>query len=144
MIKKVSYRELISIVGSLSFKEKDEMEAREFNCKNVIDCYFNIKMPEFSECYIVYDNRTNDVLCPIVLQRDGFLIFFVTKNLGRTNQIQFVKDIKKLSQDVVNRVGSIFVNTINWYKEAHKIDELIGFRPYKRNYKFTTYVLENK
>jgi len=145
MYKEVSKEEFKAIVGSVKFKHKDNIEAMLYGCKNVKECYLkaiNSRYGRYNKYFIVFDNRTNSPLVPIILQRDGHIIFFVSQDLDRTNALQFVKDIKQLAKETVSTIGSIFVNTANFYKEAHKLNKLIGFKPIEHYQFYTKYVLE--
>ncbi len=146
MYKKVSEKEFKAIIDSVKFKHKDSMEAMLYGCSNVKECYLksiNSKYGKYNKYFIVYDDRTNEPLVPIILQRDGHIVFYVTQNLTRTNALQFVKDIKQLAKETIEKVGSIFVNTANFYKEAHKLNRLIGFKPIGYYNTYTKYVLED-
>jgi len=145
MYKQVSKEQFESIVDSVKFKHKDSMEAMLYGCRNVKECYLktmNSRYSKYNKYFIIFDDRTNAPLVPIILQRDGHIIFFVSQKLNRTNTLQFIKDVKQLAKETVNTVGSIFVNTANFYKEAHKLNRLIGFKPIEYYQFYTKYVLE--
>ena len=145
MVKTVTKEEFVNILDNIKFKHKDSMEAMLYGCKNVQMCYLkaiNSRYGKYNKYFIVFDDRTNNPLVPIILQRDGHIVFFVSQDLDRTNALQFVKDIKQLAKETVSSVGSIFVNTANFYKEAHKLNKLIGFKPIEYYQFYTKYALE--
>jgi len=145
MVKTVNKKEFINTLDNVKFKHKDNIEAMLYGCKNVKECYLksiNSKYGKYNKYFIVYDDRTNEPLVLIILQRDGHIVFYVTQNLTRTNALQFIKDIRQLAKKTIEKVGSIFVNTANFYKEAHKLNRLIGFKPIGYYHTYTKYVLE--
>jgi hypothetical protein len=133
MIKKITYEELINIGSSLEFKNKDKLEALQYGCSSIIQCFKNIRYKQFCKFYKVLDNRTNKVLALIALERNGYLTFFVTKDLTIGNSKTFIKELRHIAIETVKCCGSIFVNTIYWYKEAKKLNELVGLRFWFRN-----------
>lgn len=113
------------VVGSMTYLNQDEAEARDFGWQSVKNCYEKANH-EFAKYFIVYEGYRP--ICTIMLQRDGNLIFFVSDTIG--NHVGFIKEIKNLAEEHTSRCGPIKTKTASWYKEALRINEIVGFQPH--------------
>jgi len=116
----------IRYVDAISYRDDDEKEAREFGCVNVRHCYDKAKL-EFARYFVVLEDDIP--VATIVLQRDGQLVFFISKDVKRP--VALVKALRRLAKKTVKCCGPITTKTANWYKEALRFNEVIGFKLYK-------------
>jgi len=117
--------DFLYIVNSVTYKESDEEEAKEFGYMSVKQMY-NVCMYYYSKFYVIYDNE-DAVLCTIELKRDGHLIYFVTDALTPFKIPTLVRTVKHLADLTVEKVDNIFTTTMNSYTGAIRFNELVGF-----------------
>jgi len=124
----VDKKTLLEKAENIEYREDDIKEAKQYGCKTVFECYKRAS-ERYSRYFLVVDN--NKVIAPIVLNRCGYLTFFVNKELSPNKAISFVRELKKLAKWYTdNYEKTIFVKTANWYKEAKRLNKLVGFKPY--------------
>ena len=124
-------------VSNIEYREDDIREANEFGCLDIHNCYMKAQK-HFSRYFIVYEDMRP--ICSIMLQRDGNIIFFISKNVK--HKIKLIKVLRKLANKIVNCCGPIITKTASWYDEALRLNKIIGFMPYKLFNEFGLYVLE--
>ena len=112
-------------VNEAVYNPLDEREAYEFGYRNVKDAYRSAKIG-YARFYLV--KHGDDVLVPILLQRDGMLIFFTTNKLQDANVHGLVRVLRKIARKTVHGCGSIFCISAPWYDQANKLLKITGFR----------------
>ena len=124
-IKQVDYKTLVPIAGSIKYRNQDIIESKGFGAINIVD---NYKYNRASKYYIIY-NKDKPIV-PIQIDRTGFINFFISSELNPINDgLVLVKTLKKLLQWWTdNYETTLFVKTANWYKEANKLNKIIGFK----------------
>jgi hypothetical protein len=137
----VEYKEVdkdifFAAASTISYREDDIKEAKEFGCEDVISCFKKALSP-FVRYFIVYEDSRP--ICAVILRRDGNIVFFISKNVNR--KIKLIKVLRRLARKVVRRCGPIITKTASWYTEALRLNKLIGFEPYKLFNGFGLYVL---
>jgi len=121
----VDKHEFLEIVNSVSYKDDDEKEAMEFSKSDVKYIYNKSMNHKYAKYYVV--EHAGLVLSTIALQRDGYLIYFVTKDFTADLALSMVRCVKSLADTTVERVDVIFVKTAIWYDEAKRFVRLTGF-----------------
>ncbi len=122
----VSREEFFTAVNSITYRNQDIIEAIEFGCTDILDCYMRAKH-RFAKYFIVEEDGTPIVT--VMLQRDGHIIFFISNNVQ--NNITLIRVLKRLANRTVRRAGAIITKTALWYEEAQRLNRLIGFRDYQ-------------
>ena len=124
-IKQVDYETLVPIAGSIKYRNQDIVESKGFGAINIVD---NYKYNRTSKYYIIY-NKDKPII-PIQIDRTGFISFFISSELEPVvdglKLARFLKTILKWWTD--NYETTLFVKTAHWYKEANKLNKLIGFK----------------
>ncbi len=133
--------EFFAIAETLRYKDLDEAEARDFRCKNVLGC-LKASNQEYAKYYTVQEY--DKVLVAIILQRDGNLSYFVTKDFTSAYTLKVIAEVKKLADDTLLSAGAIFVKTAKFYKEAIRFVKIVGFLPYKIEYSSITWVYDGR
>ena len=123
--------------SSITYRDDDIKEAKEFGCSSIIAC-FNRALAPFSRFFIVYEDEV--AVCAIMLRRDGNIVFFISNTIK--SNIGLIKKLRELAHLVVGCCGTIITKTALWYDEAQRLNNIIGFKPYKLNDKFGLYILE--
>lgn len=141
ILKQTNYEDLLGVVGSIKYRNQDVRESFVLGCKNISD---NYKYSRYNRYYILYNN--NIPIVPIQIDRLGFIVFFISKDLEPiADGLKLVKKLKVLLKWYTdNYETTLFVKTANWYKEANKLNRIIGFTKYIVNKDFTIWVYENK
>jgi hypothetical protein len=124
-------------VDTIEYREQDIQEAREFGCKSIKACYTKA-VHRFAKYFIVYDEYTPIVT--VMLQRDGYIIFFISKNVN--SPVKLIKVLKRLANKVTKNAGAIITKTAKWYTEAQRLNRIIGFKDYQIYDYFGYYVKE--
>lgn len=136
----IDKKTFLETIKNIDFKENDIKEAQEFGCKDIYECYENVAQ-RYSR-YVLIKEKSK-TLVPIILDRCGYLTFFVSKELDPRKALSFVKEIKRLANWYTNNYETtIFVKVANWYREANRIVKLVGFKPYIQSDEYTIYVYE--
>jgi len=118
--------EFMDVVFSMKYRNQDIIEAKDFGCKEVPECYIKMKT-EFAKYFIVYDGEKPIVT--VALQRDGYIVFFIAKEVE--HPIKLVRTLRKLARRVTDKCGPIITKTAVWYKEAERLNKLVGFNEWK-------------
>lgn len=122
----------------IQYRNQDIREAFMLGCpKGVVQCFENANH-HAAKYFIGYEDRKPKLA--IILQRDGYLVFFISKNIKR--KIALIKALKKIANRITKRCGAIYTRTANWYKEANRLNELIGFKKHILEDDFTVWTLE--
>jgi len=137
--KQVDKKYFMSVIEKAEFRTKDEEECISFGSKSVKMCLRN-SIKDFNKYFLIIDDKDNDSICAyIIMPRDGYLSLFVSKNIKHHKS--FVKTLHDLAEWYVNTYEDMFyVNTSNWYKEAIKINKLIGMDMYSLYDNYTTWI----
>ena len=124
-LEQTDYNTLISVAGSIKYRNQDIRESQLFGSKSILE---NYKYKRFSRYYIIY--LKDKPIVPIQIDRTGFISFFISSELNPINDgLVLVKTLKKLLQWWTdNYETTLFVKTANWYKEANKLNKIIGFK----------------
>jgi hypothetical protein len=147
IVKRIdSPEEFLSICSGLKYKEKDNKEVEHITngkLNNVYDLYKSM-IHRWTEYYII--EHEDKVLCTIVLTYNNYLHYFVTVDLVPNITLSFVKIIKQLACETIQKRQVIFVRTSTWYKEAMKFNKLIGFRCSKINedYEYSEWYMDQE
>jgi hypothetical protein len=140
--EQVDQNAALEAAKEIKYRNQDIKEALDYGCKSVFGCYEAVK-DRHTRWFLIKDGTT--VVAPIALKRDGYLTFFVNRDLAPEKALAFIRalrDIAKWYTD--NYETTIFVKTANWYKEAQRINKLVGFKPYILTNKTTIWVYEAK
>ena len=139
-LEQTDYNTLISLAGSIKYRNQDIRESHLFGSKSILD---NYKYKRFSRYYIIY--LKDKPIVPIQIDRTGFISFFISNELEPVKDgiklVKFLKATLKWWTD--NYETTLFVKTANWYKEANKLNRLIGFKQYKIFTDYSIWVYEN-
>jgi len=128
-------------IKNIHFKHKDNIESMEYGYKNVKDLFKDLYYCDFCRFFVVKDDEF--IYAAITLDRCGNISFFTTKNLVADKAIKFVRTIKNLIDwYLINYETTLFVTTANWYKEAIKLNKLLGFEKYKEYHNKTKWVIK--
>ena len=136
-IREVDKKKFFSEAILIPYRADDEREAIEFGCLDVIDCLKKAEHP-FNRYFIGYEGRYPKAV--VILNRCGQISFFISDDIK--HPISMVKQFKKLARKVVDCCGPITTKTAWWYKEAHRLNKLIGFKPMSLYDRFGIFVLE--
>ena len=131
----------LTIVKSLDYKDKDEAEAKAFGSDSVYDS--NFRSNHWFAKYYVIEHEGN-ILATIILQRDGFLTYFVTKDFTPDLTRKLVRIVKELADITVDKVENIFTKTAIVYEEANRFNKLVGFRMIKISNDWTIWIYDGK
>ena len=131
----VGRKTFFSTIALIKYRENDIAEAEDFGCINIRNCYEKANR-DFARYFVVYEG--NDPIVTVMLQRDGHIIFFISKDVK--HPIRLVRVLKRMAKKYSDCAGPIITKTAYWYKEAQRLNELIGFKPYKLYNKFGLYV----
>ena len=137
----------LDICSNLTFKNQDEKEAQDIvgSSSGSVMQVLKSAPNRWADHYLIYDE--DKIVCVITLDYMSNLHYFVTKDLTDKNALSFVRTIKKLAYDTLEKRNVIFVTTRDWYSQAVKFNKLIGFKVLKtfkgRNYT-TWYLSKNK
>ena len=139
-LEQTDYNTLISLAGSIKYRNQDIRESQLFGSKSILD---NYKYKRFSRYYIIY--LKDKPIVPIQIDRTGFISFFISNELEPVEDgIKLVKFLKAILKWWTNNYETtLFVKTANWYKEANKLNRLIGFKQYKIFTDYSIWVYEN-
>jgi len=139
-IKQVDYDTLKTASGSIKYRNQDIVESKGFGAINVSDNYVYDK---FSKYYIIY--KDNKPIVPIQIKRNGFINFFISSELEPVGDglvlVKILKQLLKWWTD--NYETTLFVKTAEWYKEANKLNKIIGFKKYLIADKYTIWTYNN-
>ena len=133
----VSREEFFSAINTIEYRSQDLKEAIDFGCESILDCYMKAKH-RFAKYYLVEENGIPIVT--VMLQRDGYIIFFISKNVN--SPVKLIKVLKRLANNVTKNVGAIITKTAKWYIEAQRLNRIIGFKDYQIYDYFGYYVKE--
>jgi hypothetical protein len=136
MIKEVDKDTFFATIPKIEYREDDEKEAVEYGTKGVVDCYYK-SVHEFNKYFIAYED--NKPICPILLGRNGYITFFISKDVNKP--LPLIKELKDLARKTVDCCGPIVTKTASWYKEALRLNKLIGFKKYKLYNQYGFYIL---
>lgn len=123
-------KEFMDIVANCKYKAQDEKEAVGYGYKDVASLYKTMNH-RWAEYYVIKDKGV--IVCTIALDAFNTLHYFVTTDLTKNNALGFVRCIRKLAQDTVEKRPVIFVHTAMWYQEAMKFNRLIGMSVIKQD-----------
>ena len=126
-IRTVEFEEFFATVKNLQYQNTDIKESWDLGYKSPYDA-FERANSDWARFYMVKDR--NVVVCAIMEQRNGTLIYFTTVDLLDSNFITYTKIIKKLLDDAIATRGVMFVEVANWYVKAKKFMKLLGLKPY--------------
>jgi hypothetical protein len=141
IVNKLNKKDFLAIVDTLDYKDKDEAEAKEFGSDSVKDSNHRANH-WFAKYYtIVHDNK---VIATIILQRDGFLVYFVTKDFTPNLTRKLIRTVKQLADDTIASVENIFTKTALSYDEALRFNKLVGFRLYLVSNSWTIWIYDGK
>jgi len=126
-------------IRSIEYREDDIKEARLFGCPELIHCY-DKAFHHHARYFIVYEDLRPVVT--VMLARNGDIVFFISKDVN--NKIGLIKTLKKFSKETVKAAGPIYTKTAYWYKEAQKMNKVIGFIPLRLTDDYGIYVLEEE
>jgi hypothetical protein len=121
------------------YRDDDEKEAKGFGCKSIADCYVKSNH-EFARYFIL--TQDTHTVATVLLQRDGHIIFFTSKSI--IHHISLIKSLIRLAKRESKCAGPLITKTASWYKEALRINRLIGFWPYKLYSDYGFYVFGYK
>ena len=137
MVRQYNKERFMNIVNQCKYKDKDEIEARQFLSANVEALYVSANH-EFAKYYIVrFDNK---IMATIMLERCGSLIYFVTKDFIPDYAFRLIKAVRRLADATVKRAGPITTTTADFYIEALRFNRLAGFELYKVKPRRTVWV----
>jgi hypothetical protein len=121
-VRQVNKQKFHKIIKRIEYREDDIKEAKEFGCKDIEDCYIKPNM-KYARYYVIYEDRKPIVT--VALLRNGQIIFFISKNVKRKKLL--IKTLRKFAKRTVKCAGPITTKTANWYTEALRLNELVGF-----------------
>jgi len=127
-IQQVNREEFFDTIYSVQYQNSDILEAMQLGYKSVQDAYEASELP-WARFYTIYNNK--DVLGTILEQRDGVLVFYTTTKLHGSNIRSFVKELKKLVNDVTSCRDVVYTVVLDWHKDGQKLLRTVGFRQYK-------------
>jgi len=128
----VSREAFLLLITHLDFKDDDEKESREFTGGlGIVEMYKHRANHDYAKYYIVKDNEK--ILVTIMLQRDGSLIYFTTKDFTPNLTRGVIRSVRNLANKTVRKVDNIFVKTAPWYAEAIRFVKIIGFTQIRVN-----------
>ena len=133
-------QEFLSKVCTLEYKQGDEDEAKALGFPSVSFLYHNTFAP-YMKYYIVEDNEKN-IICTIVLRRDGSLEYFITNHLTANKVPTMVRTMKQLADETTAKVDVVFTTTLESYEGAISFNEMVGFRKIKTDGKFSTWAYD--
>jgi len=138
--KIVNREKLIDTVKSMTFRDMDIKEVKDFGFKSILHCFETVN-PRFSRYAIIYNNQEPQAV--ISIDRCGSLTFFVSNNIVK--HIAYIKCLKNIIQWYLsNYEKSMFVRVAKWYTEANRIVKMIGFTLYQNHTHDSIYVIEEK
>ena len=136
--QRLTKEDFFNIIDSIEYREQDITEAKDFGCSSIRDVYL-AAMHKFARYFVVYEDDIPVVT--VMLQRDGHIVFFISKYVK--HHIAIIRFLRSFAMEVVECCGPIITKTANWYTEARRLNDLIGFKLYYLKDKFGIYVLEN-
>ena len=125
-------KDLVIGLGDCGKKAVDELNKRS-NQLNLITITAN---KTFARYFLVLDN--GKPIVTVMLQRDGHIIFFISKNVS--SPIRLIRVLKQLADKQTDCLYPIITRTANWYKEANRINKLIGFSLWKESEKSSLWI----
>ena len=125
MIYEVNKEQYLLTCIRLKFKEKDRKEANQFGCSTVFNC---IKNDAYGAEKFFIQKISNRTTCVASLSPNGYMTFFVTEDLDKTNAHIAIKEIRTKMKKVKEKKGELFVKVASWYREAQWLLEKIGFK----------------
>jgi len=136
--KMVDKDKFYSTVNTIKYRTNDIREAYEFGASSIKVCYDKAKH-KFARYCIVYEDDNRPIVT-IMLQRDGNMVFFISKDVS--SPIALIRLLNNLASDTAKNSGAIFTRTANWYKEALRLNKLTGFKLYQKYDGYNLYVRE--
>ena len=137
IVKQILDRQLfLDMVKNQEYKQKDIQEIKQFSSGSIksIYEYFSLLNKRYVEYFIVEKN--NKILITSAITEDNFIHFFVTNNLEPKYGIELVKLLKHFVKEILNARLVLYIKTAIWYKEAIKLNKLVGFKAKKINYDY--------
>ena len=137
IVKQILDRQLfLDIVKNQEYKQKDIQEIKQFSSGSIksIYEYFSLLNKRYVEYFIIEKN--NKILITSAITEDNFIHFFVTSNLEPRYGIELVKLLKYFVKEILNARLVLYIKTAIWYKEAIKLNKLVGFKAKKINYDY--------
>ena len=135
--RQVELKEFFDIIETIEYRDQDKKEAFDFGCTDIIDCYRKAKH-RWAKYFIVEEDGR--AIVTVMLQRDGNIIFFISRDVRK--KVALIKQLRKLANKVTNKCGVIITKTANWYKEAQRLNEVIGFKEWRIYDYYTHWVKE--
>jgi hypothetical protein len=131
----------MKLVDRTKFRYEDEVEIKQFGIKNVQTAFSKIDGRTTRWALIVDDKDNNNICAFIALPRDGYMSFFT--NINIKHHIAFIKELKNIVNWYTdNYETTLFTRTANWYKEAIKINKIVGFKPFEVGDTSTLWIFE--
>ena len=141
MISEHTEEDFTVIVNVSTYKNQDIVEAIKFGNTSVANTYENANH-DFAKYYTIsFDDM---VMATIMLQRDGNLIYFVTTSFTASYQFKMIREVRKLADDTVEKVGVIATVTATFYKEALQFNRIVGFTLWKNLPERSVWIYEQK
>jgi len=140
MIYKHSKEGFFNIVNSATYKNQDEIEARQYLSASVAAMYEGANH-QFAKYYTIQEDEK--VLVTIMLQRDGKLVYFVTTSFTSDYMYKVIRAVRELADTTVQGAGPITTTTADFYKEALQFNRIVGFKILEVHLGHTVWVYDN-
>ena len=135
--ERVSKDTFFDAVSAIKYRADDIKEAYQFGCDEISHCYTKADQ-QFARYFIVYESERP--IATVMLERKGNIVFFISEEIK--SHIGLIRALKELSRKTVRNAGPIFTKTAYWYKEAQKMNKVIGFKPIILKDDYGIYILD--
>jgi len=127
IVNTVEFEEFFATVKNLRYQNQDIKESWDLGYKSPYDA-FDKANADWARFYLIEDKEA--VICAIMEQRDGNLIYFTTVDLRSSNIVEYTKTMRKLSDKTIECRDVLFVEVAQWYNEAKRFLRMTGFKPF--------------